>query len=542
MYTLNSLQILVHASGEGIDSYRGRGLTRFMPEGGEALVIIFAVVLLFSSIVFYLCSPKNKINKACSIYIAIASVGVLNEVFVKQIVPLAQSLLGGGVSDEAYFGIYSAFAWVSYTLAMPAFLIAGLYIYGFDGKNPKLFRILRIALWAPAVVLPFLYHPVNFTVNPMEGSMLWAAYSLFNLGYGAVGIWLIIKGARTEKSDAVRRHKALIATVMAPPTVYVLIAVFVIRPLGPEEWFDAWQWNVVIVSISILIFLVMAFKDGFLGLKLSAQSFDWASGMDLVGKGTEYTNHMLKNQTAKMDLCIEHLKSRFASDGAGEIPEELDILSRSISTLKSYVDKMKRHSQGIRLIEEPCGLSAMVYEAMPVTLRDAQNSVKIHIALPEGMVWICDKAHITEVFANIITNAAEAISGSGSIEITGLFDKPGQNYCLTIADTGAGMGADELNSMFNPYFTTKNTERNFGLGLTYCKNVLEKHGGGISAKSKPGKGTAVTISFPSKRAYIGNGRDGREDGDGWKGRDGGDGGDGCEGCEGWKGWKGGANE
>ena len=151
----------------------------------------------------------------------------------------------------------------------------------------------------------------------------------------------------------------------------------------------------------------------------------------------------LKNHTSKMELCIEQLKIQLASGGDQELPEEIAILSRSISSLKHYVDRMKRHSQTIRLLEESCNLADMLGEAMPASLT-GNSSIDVRVSIDGNVFWVCDKAHMIEVFSNILTNAAEAIRGSGSIEISGAFDKSDRHYLFDITDTGVGMDEDEL--------------------------------------------------------------------------------------------------
>jgi signal transduction histidine kinase len=391
---------------------------------------------------------------------------------------------GDVIREEIYIGIYSVMTWVSYSFALPAALVMGFYFYGLNNTNPKLLTKIKTVVWIPAVILSFFFHPINFDTYQQSSQLFWNVYSIYNVGIGVIVLTLIWKGVRIEKSAEVKRQKILLGAVVMPATIYVLVTVFIFHTLGLTELFKAWQWNIVIIIVSFIAAMVMAFRNGFLGLKLSVRTYDWHTDMSLIGKGADYTNHMLKNQTAKMEMCIEQLKLQH--DG-GELPEELEILSRSISALKNYIDRMKRHSQAIHLIQEPCGVAGLLTEAASMSLID----------VGENVFLVCDKSHMTEVFSNIFINAAEAISENGTIDISGEYSK--SSYCLRIKDDGAGMDDDTLKEMFSPYFTTKNTERNFGLGLSYCKNVIEKHGGSISGKRNSGNGTTVTISLPSKR-------------------------------------------
>ncbi|MNI76716.1 Sensor protein ZraS [compost metagenome] len=70
------------------------------------------------------------------------------------------------------------------------------------------------------------------------------------------------------------------------------------------------------------------------------------------------------------------------------------------------------------------------------------------------------------------------------------------NIRVVIKDNGTGICNNNIHYVFDPYFTTKKRSRNFGLGLSYCYNVIQKHGGKIEIYSESNKGTTVSISFP----------------------------------------------
>jgi len=65
---------------------------------------------------------------------------------------------------------------------------------------------------------------------------------------------------------------------------------------------------------------------------------------------------------------------------------------------------------------------------------------------------------------------------------------------VTITDTGRGIHGGNMGKLFQPFFSTKET--GMGLGLTYCKEVVEAHGGSIHVSSKVDKGTTVTLRLP----------------------------------------------
>jgi len=113
--------------------------------------------------------------------------------------------------------------------------------------------------------------------------------------------------------------------------------------------------------------------------------------------------------------------------------------------------------------------------------------------LPEFMG---DKNQLQQVFLNILLNAAEAIHDSGTITIT-TFEKKG-SIQIAISDTGCGIESQDIDKIFDPFYTTKPVGKGTGLGLSVSYGIIQQHGGNISCKSNLGTGTTFTISLPLK--------------------------------------------
>ena len=463
--------------------------------------IIFSVVIILYALLFYLSNRSSLINRWCAVYVAIASIGVVKEAFLYQAVPFINSIWENVIQAEVYLGIYSVMTWLAYSFPAPAAIIMGLYFYGLNNKNPKLMSLFIKVVWIVPVILSFVYHPLRFTTHQAGDQTFWLIYSIYNIGLSIVLMALMFIGIKIENSVTVKRQKIILCAGILPPMIYVLITIYIVHLFNMGDWFKAWQWNAVIVAVCLFFFVIMAFRSGFLGLKLSVDVYKWDSDMSIAGKGSDYTSHMLKNQTSKMEMCLENLATGLASGDSEELLEEVAILSRSIASLKNYVERMKRHSQEIRIQQESCRVTDLLSDAIPTALLESKAIVLNNI-IDENVFILCDKSHMTEVFSNIIINAIESIRENGVIEISDEYNKSA--YFLRFKDDGEGMNEETMNKMFSPYFTTKNTERNFGLGLSYCKNVVRKHSGIISGKCDNGNGATITISFPSKRVAIGD--------------------------------------
>ena len=117
---------------------------------------------------------------------------------------------------------------------------------------------------------------------------------------------------------------------------------------------------------------------------------------------------------------------------------------------------------------------------------------------------VCDHAHLEEVLHNLITNAADAMPEGGEIALSYRCQPARGKAVISVADHGHGIAPEQLQLLFEPYFTTKKGHLNMGLGLYYCWNVMAAHNGSIRVESKPGCGSTFSLCFPVRRKHRRN--------------------------------------
>ncbi|HZP23762.1 MAG TPA: HAMP domain-containing sensor histidine kinase, partial [Terriglobales bacterium] len=106
---------------------------------------------------------------------------------------------------------------------------------------------------------------------------------------------------------------------------------------------------------------------------------------------------------------------------------------------------------------------------------------------------------IRQVLSNLVVNAKDSMTGGGVLRVrTRLVrkDELRQYIIVSVADSGCGIAKGMVNSMFEPFVTTKG-ERGTGLGLWIVKGIVENHGGKLRVRSKVGQGTVFSISLPA---------------------------------------------
>ena len=130
-----------------------------------------------------------------------------------------------------------------------------------------------------------------------------------------------------------------------------------------------------------------------------------------------------------------------------------------------------------------------------------------------------DRGQMSQVIQNLVLNADQAMNEGGSITIScsnipdarnivGLHDGP--HVCIEVRDNGSGISSENIEKVFDPYFSTKTKDANkgSGLGLSIVHSIIIKHDGAISVKSTPGEGTRFTIYLPAFIGEVKQGRDG----------------------------------
>jgi two-component system NtrC family sensor kinase len=106
-----------------------------------------------------------------------------------------------------------------------------------------------------------------------------------------------------------------------------------------------------------------------------------------------------------------------------------------------------------------------------------------------------DADQISQVFLNLLNNAEDAISESGTITISTSREK--DQVITMIQDTGDGMPPDQLKEIFTPFYTTKEAGKGTGLGLSISLGIINSMGGSIEVQSLPGRGSLFTITLPA---------------------------------------------
>ncbi|MDI6725342.1 MAG: ATP-binding protein [Smithellaceae bacterium] len=175
---------------------------------------------------------------------------------------------------------------------------------------------------------------------------------------------------------------------------------------------------------------------------------------------------------------------------AGIMIAEVDRLNRVITQLLDLAQPASPEKETLDLI------STINHVLQMIAARAEASGVTIMTHYPTGPLEVLgDTDQLKQVLLNLFLNALEAMEEGGALTLT--LNEPAEGGGrIVIEDTGAGIKAEDLTRIFDPYFTTKLTGT--GLGLAIVHKIIEAHRGEIHVDSEEGKGTRVTLHLPGK--------------------------------------------
>lgn len=145
-------------------------------------------------------------------------------------------------------------------------------------------------------------------------------------------------------------------------------------------------------------------------------------------------------------------------------------------------------------------LNEAIRSALRITRAETTPAADLVVELAEGLQVRGSPGRVSQVFSNLLINAAQALSEwkGSKREIRVSSRQAGDRAIVEVADTGPGIAPEHLSRVFQPFFTTKGVTTGTGLGLAICRDIVRRLGGDISVQSEQGVGTVFTVSLPAR--------------------------------------------
>jgi len=443
-------------------------------------MLYYFFALLAAAAVLLASNSRSAANRWAAFFLGFAAIGGLSD-------PLAAAGLHGAAR---------AIEFLNLTVTPYGVLVFAIVYAGFLERNRKRLALLEWLLFlpVPAMLAAGLRAPALHIDYRLL--LLWSGpYYLLSCGLLVVSLW--------REPDARRRRSRFVTTVIVVPTLLaVLVFIYAARAVAPD--FPFFSYVSVFIFYSLAAGLLSAFVYGVLGVKLRLERDPLEGAMKAASSGTNLLNHTIKNEIGKIAISAENLRLALP-EGDGESRQHLQIIARASDHMLAMVNRIHSQTRSIELREKPVRLDRLAASVV-ADHRERLRGRDLQLLLHAGCrpTVICDPVHIREALGNLLANAMEAVPAAGGrIEVR--LEAAKRGVRLAVADNGPGIPPEQAAHVFEPFYSTKNREGNFGLGLSYVYNVMRETGGSAELAGAEGAGTTVTLVFPRKRVIRLNG-------------------------------------
>lgn len=432
-------------------------------------MLYYFSALLVAALVLAVSNPRSEINRWAAFFLSFAAIGgltdTLREMKAEQWANVVQhlNLIITPYGVLIFSVVYSELFIRSKSVAV----LKGLLLI------PVAFS-LAITPYKPEFV-------IDYTLL-----LVWAA------PYYLAACCLLIISLVKENNRGKRRNRLVTTFIIVPTLIAALLFIYVSKVFFPS--FDFFRYVSFFLIYSFIVALLCLFVYGVLGVRLRFERDPLDNAMKAVSTGANLLNHTIKNEIGKIAISAENLQRVIPKDDE-QSRQQLQIISNSSEHMLAMVERIHSRLKDIVLSAKLFRLDVLVEQCLMHNEQLlAKEGISVHTDFFARPSLHCDPVHLKEVIGNLLVNAAEAMPDGGTIRIA--IAENNRGVSLAIEDTGVGISADSLSHVFEPFFSSKKSSRNFGLGLSYVYNVMRKSGGSVDISSEVNKGTRITLYFP----------------------------------------------
>ena len=207
--------------------------------------------------------------------------------------------------------------------------------------------------------------------------------------------------------------------------------------------------------------------------------------------------HEIKNPLSTVQLNLQLLEEDLRSDHPGltRVLNRLATVRNETARLRETLDDFLRYAGRLELDRKPTELNRLLEELVDFFTPQAQvQRVQLRLRKSEEPVTAqVDPRLIKQAVLNLMLNACQAMPGGGELMLS-VARNGSSDALIDVVDTGPGITPEAAERIFQAYYSTK--KGGTGLGLPMSKRIAQEHGGDLSVRSDPGKGSDFTLRLP----------------------------------------------
>lgn len=262
------------------------------------------------------------------------------------------------------------------------------------------------------------------------------------------------------------------------------------------------RWN-LLVGLDTHGSSILVFSSDVTELRQSERTLLQNQRVETIGKLAGGIAHDLNNILTTIRIGIDTLHQERASVHDASV---MEVVSKSIARGSDLVKKILSYSKGQSSDKKPVQLIDVVLEAVKIIQETFPKSIDFGLDMQFDLHPImADSTQMHQLIMNLCINARDAMPQGGRLFISiRKEDCPEQRYVsgfkhfvvISISDDGVGISQENLNRIFDPFFSTKEPDKGTGLGLSTVQSIAKNHGGFVKVESTVGKGTVFKVYLP----------------------------------------------
>lgn len=246
-------------------------------------------------------------------------------------------------------------------------------------------------------------------------------------------------------------------------------------------------------SITLLLYAI--FKYNIFELNVRKTQIDFESQVQTANFGLNIFTHSIKNQFVAVKYLTEQMST------VEDVKLKQDLKEQLQKVCDESINRLSTLSKSTRMIDlnyEKVNVNEILEEIV-LEYEKRYNNIKIEQINECELYLFIDRKQFRSVIENHLLNSVEACSGSESPKIDVFIKERNKYGIIKIIDNGKGISKKDIKKIFRPFYSTKPTMSNWGVGLVFCQKVVDTFGGVINVESQEGVGTTVEIYIPNVR-------------------------------------------
>jgi signal transduction histidine kinase/putative methionine-R-sulfoxide reductase with GAF domain len=203
--------------------------------------------------------------------------------------------------------------------------------------------------------------------------------------------------------------------------------------------------------------------------------------------------HEIRNPLTSINILIHSMREKPPSGDSYK--EDFKVIEEEIHRINEIVDQFLRFAKPAPPLLEKTEVSSIFEETLQLLRPQIEKQlIVVEKEFQPLPIILIDREQMKQAILNLLLNAIQAMPGAGHLTLKGQNSEDGQWIHLSIQDSGVGIPGEDMNKLFDPFFSTK--EGGIGLGLSIAHRIVDQHHGKIEVESTPGEGTLFTVWLP----------------------------------------------